>query len=216
MTILGRREAQLQTQSLPYQVCDVTDAAAVRAAFEAARKKSGPIVGVVANAGAAESAPFQRTDIEAFRSMMEVNLLGVVNVWQAALSDMKAAEWGRMIAIASTAGLKGYSYVSAYCAAKHAVVGLTRALAQELAMTGITVNAICPGFIDTPMLDRSIDNIVAKTRMSGDKARLSLASVNPQNRFIQPTEVAQTALWLFSEAAKSVNGHALALSGGEV
>ncbi|RUM27116.1 SDR family oxidoreductase [Rhizobium vallis] len=215
VTIIGRREAQLRAQSLPYQICDVTDSVAVAEAFDIARTRSGPITGVVASAGAAESAPFQRTGVDAFRSMIDVNLIGVVNVWQAALPDMKKAGWGRMIAIASTAGLKGYSYVSAYCAAKHAVIGLTRALAQELATSGITVNAICPGFVDTPMLERSVEHIMAKTGMSREKALQSLAAVNPQNRFVQPVEVAQTALWLCSEAATSVNGHALALSGGE-
>ena len=129
---------------------------------------------------------------------------------------MKAAGWGRMIAIASTAGLTGYPYVAAYCAAKHGVVGLTRALSMELASTGITVNAICPGFIETPMLDRSVANIIDKTGISEDKARASLHSRNPQERFIQTDEVAGAALWLCSDAARSVNGHTLNLSGGEI
>ena len=122
----------------------------------------------------------------------------------------------RSVAIASTAGLKGYPYVAAYCAAKHGVVGLTRALAVELASTGVTVNAICPGFTETPLLDRSISNIMEKTGMSEEETRASLAASNPQKRFIQTSEVAGAALWLCTEAARSMNGHTLTLSGGEI
>lgn len=216
VTIMGRSETPLQAQGLSYQLCDVTDADAVAGAFDAARGDHGPISVVVANAGAAESVPFAKMTSTQLQAMLAVNLVGVANVWQAALPDMKAAGWGRMIAIASTAGLKGYPYVAAYCAAKHSVVGLTRALSLELASTGITVNAICPGFIETPMLERSVANIVEKTGKSEDEARAALYANNPQKRFIQTDEVAGAALWLCSEAARSVNGHALSLSGGEI
>lgn len=154
--------------------------------------------------------------LDSLNAMLAVNLVGVMNVWQAALADMKDAGWGRMIAIASTAGLKGHAYVSGYCASKHAVIGLTRALALELAASGITVNAVCPGYIETPMLERAVAGITEKTGMSADEARAVLEKNNPQRRFIQADEVAGTVRWLCSEEARSVNGHALALSGGEI
>ena len=216
VTIMGRSEAPLRAQGLPYRLCDVTDAAAVQAAFDAARAEQGPVGIIVANAGAAESVPFAKMTPEHLNAMLAVNLVGVSNCWQAALPDMKAAGWGRMIAVASTAAQKGYPYVAAYCAAKHGVLGLTRALSLELAATGITVNALCPGFIETPLLDRSIANIVATTGMSEEQAAKSLKAGNPQKRFIQTDEVAGAALWLCSEAARSVNGHGLSISGGEV
>ncbi len=221
VTIMGRsapplRAVAKQHKFIGYVPCDVTDAGAVKDAFHQARGLNGQITVVVANAGAADSVPFAKMTSEQLQAMLSVNLAGVANVWQAALNDMKTEGWGRMLAIASTAGLKGYPYVSAYCAAKHGVVGLTRALALELAETGVTVNAICPGFIDTPMLDRSVANIIDKTGMSEDKARAALYAGNPQKRFIQTDEVAGTALWLCSDAARSVNGQALSLSGGEI
>lgn len=216
VTLLGRTEANLQEQGLPYEVCDVTDAAQVQAAFKSARADRGPVTAVIANAGAAHSAPFAKMTADDLRAMTEVNLVGVFNVWQAGLADMRAAGTGRLITIASVAGLKGFAYVAGYCAAKHAVVGLTRALAVELAPTGITVNAVCPGYVDTPMLDRSIANIVEKTGMSAEDAAASLHRGNPQRRFIETDEVASAVMWLCSDAAKSVNGHTLSLSGGEV
>jgi len=216
VTIVGRTEATLCAQNLPYQICDVTDASSVLDAFQAARKQHGDIGIVIANAGTAESVPFAQMTSDHLNTMLSVNLNGVVNTWQAGLADMKKLGWGRMIAIASTAGLKGYPYVSAYCAAKHGVVGLTRALAVELAQTGITVNSICPGFVETPMLERSIDNIVSKTGMNPQEAAEALRSGNPQRRFIQVDEIAETAIWLASDGARSVNGQSLSISGGEI
>lgn len=220
VSILGRRQEQLDTTAKETGAsaftCDVTDRASVDQALTNARTTHGAVNIAVANAGAAISKPFGEMDVADLNDMLSVNLAGVFNIWQACLPDMTVAKSGRMIVIASTAGLKGYPYVSGYCAAKHGVIGLTRALSTELARTDITVNAICPGFIETPLLARSIDAIVEKTRMSPEDAAKTLQAGNPQRRFIQVDEVAASALWLASDAARSVNGHTLSISGGEV
>jgi NAD(P)-dependent dehydrogenase (short-subunit alcohol dehydrogenase family) len=196
-------------------VANVSDQAAVNAAIAEASARQ-PIDSLIANAGAAESAPFGKTDAAMFRRMLDVNLMGVVHAAQAVLPSMKARKRGRIVAVASTAGLKGYAYVSAYVAAKHAVVGLARALALEVAAQGITVNAVCPGFTDTDLVAGSIDNIMAKTGRSRDEAIAELAKHNPQGRLVTPAEVADCVLWLCGEGASAVTGQAIPVAGGEI
>jgi NAD(P)-dependent dehydrogenase (short-subunit alcohol dehydrogenase family) len=221
VTIAGRRQESLertasQHERIRWVTGDVSDVQSVEVMFAEAAGALGPAGIVVANAGAAVSKPFLKMDEADLRSMLDVNLVGVFHVWQAALPPMLDAGWGRLIVIASTAGLKGYAYVSGYCAAKHGVIGLTRALALETAKTSVTVNAVCPGYTQTPMLERSIDSIMRKTGRSRAEAKAALKASNPQGRLIQPEEVAQTVLWLCSTGAASVTGQAISLSGGEI
>jgi NAD(P)-dependent dehydrogenase (short-subunit alcohol dehydrogenase family) len=219
VTIAGRRPEPLAEVAARHErihavTGDVTRPDEVQAMFAEAAARGAPQI-VVANAGSAVSRPFQRTSAEDFRAMLDVNLVGVFNTWQAGLGPMIESGWGRLIAVASTAGLKGYPYVSGYCAAKHGVIGLTRALALETATSGVTVNAICPGYTRTPMLERSIGTIVAKTGRGWAEAEASLVESNPQGRFIEPEEVAGAVLWLCGPSARSVTGQAISVSGGE-
>lgn len=195
---------------------DVAERGSVDRGLNAARAAFGPVGILVNNAGQAESAPFQRTDAEMFQRMLAVNLGGVFHCTQAVVPDMLAAGWGRIVNVASTAGLVGYAYVSAYCAAKHGVIGLTRSLALEYAAKGITVNAVCPGYTETDIVKNAVANIVAKTGRGADEARAELARGNPMKRLVTPAEVADTVLWLCGEGAASINGQSIAVAGGEV
>ena len=221
VTILGRREEPLKelaltSPNIQWACADVTNVEALRQALSVARKKSGRIDVVIANAGAASSKPFAQLSAHDMQEMLDVNLMGVFNTFQAVLPDMIDSGWGRMIAVASTAGLKGYGYVSHYCAAKHGVIGMIKSLSLELARKGITVNAVCPSYVDTDMTARTIANIMQKTRMSETEAVASLVAANPQRRLITPGEVADTVTWLCGESASAINGQAVSISGGEI
>lgn len=215
VTICGRRLAPLQAVAAQHEnitatVADITDEGVISAAIAAAM----PDI-VVANAGASESASFVKTELETFERMMSVNVTGTFLTLREGAKAMKDKPWGRLIAIASTAGIKGYPYVAPYAAAKHGVVGMVKSVALELARKGITVNAICPGFLDTEMTERSIANIVEKTGRTPQEARATLEATNPMHRLVPPQDVAATVLWLCAEGSDMVTGQSISVSGGE-
>jgi len=220
VTVVGRSRATLDEAVAAgaaqfAEVADVADQTSIRSAMAVAAARQ-PIDILIANAGAAESAPFGRSDAALFQRMMDVNFMGVVHATQAVLPGMIERRRGRVVAIASTAGLKGYAYVSAYSAAKHAVIGLVRSVALETAKSGVTFNAVCPGFTETDLLEGSIDNIMKKTGRSREQAISELSKHNPQGRLVTPLEVADAVLWLCGESAGAVTGQAIAVAGGEV
>jgi NAD(P)-dependent dehydrogenase (short-subunit alcohol dehydrogenase family) len=215
MTLMGRDRDALGevSASIPDSatvVCDVTDDAAVTKAFADAHAR-GPISILVNNAGMAESAPFLKTSDELLARMFDVNVLSAFRCTRASLTDMQAAGWGRVVNISSIAGLKGGRYISAYVASKHALVGFTRALAAEVAGKGITVNAVCPGYVDTDMTKRTIANIVARTKMSEEKALAEIARGNATGKLLSPEEVAEEVLFLCGPESNDVNGQAIAI-----
>jgi NAD(P)-dependent dehydrogenase (short-subunit alcohol dehydrogenase family) len=195
---------------------DVSDAQAVQSAFATARDRFGPVDVLVNNAGQAASAKFTDTDAALWNQLMAVNLTGTYLCTRQAIGDMLKGGFGRIINIASTAGLRGAAYISAYASSKHAVIGLTRSLALEYAQRNITVNAVCPGYVDTDIVKGAVANIMKKTGRSAAEALGTLLATNPQQRLIEPQEVAETVLWLCRPGSESVTGQSIVLSGGEV
>jgi NAD(P)-dependent dehydrogenase (short-subunit alcohol dehydrogenase family) len=220
VTICGRRLEELEFTAerhgnINWVTADVTDEASVGRLYDEAQAARGPFDIVVANAGAAESAPAEKLTREIWQKMIDVNLTGAFLSVRPAIAGMRAKKWGRIVFIASTAGLKGYAYVAPYVAAKHGVVGLSRALAIETAKAGITVNAVCPGFTETSLLDRAVDRIAERSKLDEMGARKLLEARNPQGRFMQPQEVADVVLWLCGEESAAITGQAISVSGGE-
>jgi 3-hydroxybutyrate dehydrogenase len=221
VTVLGRQQAALDDavaagHAAGVIVADVTDPAAIVAGVTAAEAARGPFDILVANAGAAETAPFGKTQPEQFRRLFELNVLGIVNCAQVLLPGMVARKFGRVVAVASTAGLKGYGYVSAYVASKHAVVGLVRSLAVETAKSGVTVNAVCPSFTDTDLVRESVAAITKKTGRSEQDVIAQYVKDVPMARLIKPEEVAAAVVYLCSVDAGAVTGTAMTIAGGEI
>jgi len=223
ITLLGRSRGDLETVAADLsevrshcQVADVSQAESVRAAVAAARAALGPVTVLVNNAGQAESGPLVGTSDALWHTLLAVNLTGTFVCMRECLPDMLQAGFGRIVNIASTAGLVGYPYVSAYCASKHGVIGLTRAAALETARRGVTVNAVCPGYTDTDLVRSAVANITAKTGRGEQQALAELVSHNPQGRLVTPAEVADTVRWLCLRSSGSVTGQSIAVAGGEV
>ncbi|WP_341862203.1 SDR family oxidoreductase [Gymnodinialimonas sp. 57CJ19] len=221
VSITGRDEERLGTladmhprlHALPM---DVTDEAAVREGFKGAAERHGPVCVCVANAGIAEPARFRHETLDHWRKTMATNLDGVFLTFQAAMATLERDAWGRMIAISSIAGLRGLSGAVSYTASKHGVIGLMRGLSEEYMGSAMTFNAICPGYVDTPIVERNAAQIAASQGMTEDDARALLARGNRHKRLLATDEVTATALWLVSDAARSVNGQAIQIAGGQV
>lgn len=218
VTLMGRTLDRLQVQQaalggdVAVQAIDIGDEVSVKAAFAAV----GQVDILVNNAGQVEAAPLHRTSLALWQQMLNVNLTGTFLCSREVMAGMSERGFGRIINVASTAALKGYAYVAAYCAAKHGVVGLTRAMALELARKGVTVNAVCPGYTETDIVAQAVATISEKTGRSAEAARAELAASNPQGRLVQPEEVAASVLWLARRDSAAITGQAIAVCGGEL
>lgn len=220
VTVMGRSAAPLEAAAAAvgggFAICDITEEASVAQALASAEAARGPVRVLVNNAGAVTTAPFEKTGLEAWSAALDVNLLGAVRMIRAALPSLKAQPWARIVNVASTAGLKGYAYVAPYTASKHALVGLTRSLALELAAGPVTVNAVCPGYTQTAIIEQAVETIAARTGRTAEAAASVFTAANPQGRLVTPDEVAAAVAWLASAEAGAVNGIALPVAGGEV
>jgi 3-hydroxybutyrate dehydrogenase len=219
-TLVGRDGARVENAAGEFEhahglSCDVADEGSVAAAFASARDRYGAIDILINNAGITPSSPLHKTTLAMWNQTLAINLTGAFLCARAALPDMYDAKWGRIVNVASIAGLMGGAYIAAYCASKHGMIGMTRALAKEGAKSGVTVNAICPGYVETDIVTRAAENIAAKTKLSEEEARASLYAGNPQGRLIKAEEVASAIAWLCSDGAAATNGAAIPMSGGE-
>ncbi|MEM5401139.1 SDR family oxidoreductase [Paraburkholderia unamae] len=224
VTLMGRDAARLDAQraalgggeNVACVSVDIADEDAVNAAFARAAETLGAVDILVNNAGQAQAAPFTQTDLALWKRMLDVNLTGAFLCTRAVLPGMLERKAGRIVNVASTAGQVGYPYVAAYCASKHGVIGMTRALALEVATQGVTVNAVCPGYTETELLQASLEQITRKTSRSEAEARSILVRHNPQQRFVTPEEVANAVLWLCAPGSSAITGQSLSVSGGEI
>jgi 3-hydroxybutyrate dehydrogenase len=220
-TLVGRDGARVQSAAEEFEqaqgfTCDVADEASVESAFAQARDRYGSIDILINNAGITPSAPLDRMELSLWNQTLAINLTGAFLCSRAALADMYANKWGRIVNVASIAGLQGAAYITAYCASKHGMIGMTRALAKEAAKKGVTVNAICPGYVETGIVTRAAENIASKTKLTEEEAKASLYAKNPQGRLITADEVASAIAWLCSDGAAATNGAAIPMSGGEI